>query len=60
MNRMNKIGVETYRSYQKKISYVRLLFKTIYRRKDPYWKAEYLRKKEIFHHIGGGVILPVH
>ena len=54
MNNNTKVGLMTYREYQKKISCIRILFKTIYRRKNPYWKAEYLKEKDLFDNIGRG------
>ena len=40
------------RKIQKRSS---LLLKTLYRRKSLSWKMDYLRKKQVFHHLGTGV-----
>lgn len=37
---------------RKKTKIINILFKTIYKRKSPFWKARYLKKKRIFHEIG--------
>ena len=42
---------------------INLLFKTIYRKKDAFWKSRYLKDKHIFHSMGehvywGDVIPP--
>ena len=42
---------------------INILFNTIYRKKSPFWKAEYLKKKDIFYKMGdkvywGGVVPP--
>ena len=40
-------------SRERKINrFVEILFKTIYRRKSASWRAEYIRKKNIFHMMG--------
>lgn len=36
---------------------INLLFKTIYKRKSAKWKADYLRRKHIFYHLGENVHL---
>ena len=40
---------------RKKYAHINRLFKTIYRTKSARWKADYLRKKGVFHHIGNNV-----
>lgn len=42
---------------------INILFKTVYKRKSPFWKAKFLKKKHIFHSMGdrvywGGVVPP--
>lgn len=43
------------RDKRKKYRIINILFKTIYSKKDPYWKSDYLRKKEVLHKIGDNV-----
>lgn len=42
---------------RKEYRLINILFKTIYKKKSAKWRGEYLRKKNIFHHIGENVHL---
>lgn len=48
---------------RKEYRLINVLFKTIYRKKDPFWKSKYLKNKKIFHKMGekvhwGSIIPP--
>ncbi|WP_051226354.1 acyltransferase [Butyrivibrio sp. MC2013] len=45
----------TIASKRKEYNKINFLFKTIYRKKLGKWRGEYLRKKNIFHHMGENV-----
>ena len=42
---------------RKEYKIINILFKTIYKKKSAKWRGDYLRKKNIFHHIGENVHL---
>ena len=42
---------------RKEYRWINILFKTIYKKKSAKWRGDYLRNKNIFHHIGKNVHL---
>lgn len=42
---------------RKEYRIINILFKTIYKKKSAKWRGDYLRKKNVFHHIGENVHL---